>query len=213
MRWRWKVAQAAEIRWWQYYLKNRPKEEYLSNKKEYWRRILNELALQIEPDSSILDAGCGPAGIFILLDQYEVDAVDPLLDQYEAQLTHFSRANYPNVRFFDLPLEQFESEKKYDVIFCLNAINHVDDLDRSLHTLVRSTKAGGQLFISTDAHNYSFFKRLFRLIPGDILHPHQYDIGEYCALIEAKGCVIQEVKKLKQHFFFDYYIIHAKANL
>ena len=210
MRLRWKLAQAAEIRWWQHYLKDKPTEQYLVQKKRYWNRVMRQLKLTLEPQERILDAGCGPAGIFIILQENEVDALDPLLEAYENRLSHFQRSNYPNVRFHTQRLEDFEGKVQYDTIFCLNAINHVDDIQQSLERLIQLIKPGGRLLLSVDAHNYPFFKFLFRLIPGDVLHPHQYDIKEYRTLLENLGCRIVDVQNLKQNFFFDYYIIQAR---
>ena len=50
--------------------------------------------------------------------------------------------------------------------------------------LVKLTKSGGKLIVSIDAHNYQLFKHVFRLITGDILHPHQYDLKEYKKMLE-----------------------------
>lgn len=125
MTFRWKIAQAAEIRWWQRYLKNKPTTDYADWKTDYWQKLLTEMglsALNIEernPDllgtegwgnTSILDAGCGPAGIFMIFKKQKVDALDPLLDQYEASLPHFKKSLYPNVQFFSQPLESFDKK-------------------------------------------------------------------------------------------------------
>jgi hypothetical protein len=40
-----------------------------------------------------------------------VDALDPLLSAYEGRLSHFSRADYPEVTFFESGLEHFLPEK------------------------------------------------------------------------------------------------------
>ena len=39
---RWRLAQAAEIRWWRRYLRRRDKAKYLEAKRRYWRRVLRE---------------------------------------------------------------------------------------------------------------------------------------------------------------------------
>ena len=207
MQWRWKIAQAAEIRWWQKYLKGKPKSDYLHWKRNYWTDLLRQLQLDLPGGEHHLDAGCGPAGVFMILQQNEVDAVDPLLDQYEDKLEHFSQNDYPWTKFVNLPLEQFTSEKKYDKVFCFNAINHVANLNLCFDKLVQLTSEKGQLIVSIDAHNHSFFKYLFRLAPGDILHPHQYDLEEYKQMLVDRGCVIERVEKAGEGFFFDYYVL------
>ena len=136
MTFRWKIAQAAEIRWWQGYLKNKPTTDYAVWKTKYWQDLLAEIGLNHKntEGGKILDAGCGPAGIFMIFKNQDVDALDPLLDEYEAKLPHFRKENYPNVQFFSQPLESFADKKDvYNTVFCLNAINHVADLDRKAH--------------------------------------------------------------------------------
>ena len=205
---RWKIAQAAEIRWWQNYLNKKPKADYLTWKKDYWQKLLDKCELDFSSKKEkVLDAGCGPAGMFMALPHQDVDAMDPLLDDYETKLEHFSKKDYPNVRFFNSPLETFSPSEKYDTVFCLNAINHVSDLDLCFDQLISFTKEGGTLVVSIDAHNYSFFKNIFRVLPGDILHPHQYDLKEYQQMMLDRGCTIEKTILYNEEFFFNYFIL------
>ncbi len=205
--WRWRLAQRAELKWWEWYLRDQPRADYLSRKRRYWRRVLAETGAAPTSGQRILDAGCGPAGIFIVLDQNEVDALDPLLEQYRERLPHFSPDDYPNVRFLADPLETYRPAYCYDTVFCLNAINHVADLPACIAALGRALAPGGRLVVSVDAHNYSFFRRLFRLLPFDILHPHQYCLDEYRAMIAALGLREVRVALLKKGFFFNYHAL------
>lgn len=207
MKLRWKIAQAAEIRWWQSYLNKKDKSEYLTWKKKYWEQFLKDCTLTIPKKSVCLDIGCGPAGIFTILQEQQVDAIDPLLDNYSEKLAHFTPMDYPNVTFQSLPLEKIKQDKIYDYIFCLNAINHVADLEQCFDNLFSLTKTGGTLVVSIDAHNHNIFKHIFRAIPGDILHPHQYDLEEYKTMVTTRnGAIIKTIHKDKA-FFFDYYIL------
>lgn len=210
MQLRWQIAQFFEMRWWRRYLSGKEKEAYLDWKKAYWKALLDRLGLHMHASASVLDAGCGPAGIFTVLASHKVDALDPLLDVYEQQLIHFRRSDYPDVHFICLPLEQFTPEKPYDYVFCLNAINHVADLRLCLDRLLACTRKGGNLLISIDTHNYRLLKRLFRLIPGDILHPHQYDLSEYQTMLTSRGFRIDQTVLLKKEWIFSYYLIHAR---
>ncbi len=206
MKLRWKIAQAAEIRWWQNYLKKKDKSDYLTWKKKYWRQFLADCAIRVAPAASCLDIGCGPAGIFTVLDQQAVRAIDPLLEDYTQKLKHFEPKDYPNVCFESKALEQVDSSELYDYVFCLNAINHVSDLQTCFDNLFALTKKGGRLVVSIDAHNHSFLKHIFRAIPGDILHPHQYDLKEYQEMITSRGGRIVKTIHKDKAFFFDYYV-------
>lgn len=209
---RWKTAQFAERKWWQHYLKNKPKDEYLRWKKSYWQEIFNLCLPHIQFDNKthVLDAGCGPAGIFMLFPELQVTAFDPLLNSYESDLPHFSKQMYPSVQFIQSSIENFSNPTPFDVVFCMNAINHVIDIQHCYNQLLEHTKVGGYLIVTIDAHNFSLFKHIFRLLPGDILHPHQYDVEDYKEFLTTRHAEIKYIQKLKQEFFFDHYIMIAK---
>lgn len=204
---RWKIAQYAEIRWWQNYLKSKPADDYLQWKSNYWKDFLAQINITPQPGTAALDAGSGPAGIFIVLDGLSVDAVDPLIDHYHEKLAHFKKEKYPSVSFFPVSLEEFVPQKAYDTVYSINAINHVRDLNACLDKLESTLKRGGELVISIDTHNHPFFKYLFRLIQGDILHPHQYDLQEYREMLEKRGLKIIKEAQLEKRFLFDYYVL------
>lgn len=209
---RWRTAQFFEALWWKNYLVKKDVAAYLSYKVNYWNKILATIATEvaIKPHDRILDAGCGPAGIFIALSDYKVSAFDPLLDTYAKELPHFKFEMYPYVKFKTDTLESFESEEQFDVVFCMNAINHVSELDKAFLTLYKHTKQGGRIVVSIDAHNHKFYKHLFRLQPADILHPHQYDLPEYSEMLRSLGCEISQTALVKKEYLFNHYILVAK---
>jgi len=229
---RWQIAQWFELRWWRRYLSGKDKVQYYAWKKKYWNDILAQIAdvLPYKELGSIADLGCGPAGIFIAFtpkppeggfntgpqtpkggfntnSQCRVTALDPLLDTYERTLPFFDKNDFPYTTFINQKLEDFQPSEKFDIAFCMNAINHVADINLAYDRLVNATKNNGYLVVSIDAHNHSFFKKLFRLIPGDILHPHQYDLEEYCDFMTARGCNILKKQLVKREFFFSHYVV------
>jgi 2-polyprenyl-6-hydroxyphenyl methylase/3-demethylubiquinone-9 3-methyltransferase len=217
---KWKVAQWFELRWWKNYLRGKDKATYLQWKKAYWLNMLEQIAdvVKINPSLTICDLGCGPAGIYIALPDNKVTAVDPLLDEYEKQLPFFDKGEYPNVKFVKSAIEDLgktsevsKTSEVYNIVFCLNAINHIYDIETGFAKLKELCVANGQVVVSIDAHNYSFFKYLFRAIPGDVLHPHQYNLGEYKEMLEKQGMVVQKTVLLKQEFFFNHYLIVATS--
>lgn len=211
-RFRWKIAQYAEIRWWQNYLKSKPANDYLWSKSNYWTDFLRKINISPEPGSTALDAGSGPAGIFIILKDLLVDAVDPLINHYQEKLEHFKKEKYPFVSFFPISLEDFVPEKTYDTAFCINVINHVRDLENCLDKLDSCLGSAGKLVISIDTHNYQFFKYLFRTIQVDILHPHQYDLADYRSMFERRGFEILDEVRCEKRFLFDYYVLVCRKN-
>lgn len=211
---KWKLAQKSEMRWWQRYLKKKDKDNYLHWKKNYWHDTLDPVrkSVILTEGDNVLDAGCGPAGAFMILDNYKVDAIDPLIDRYEQKLKHFKKNDYPHVNFYNATLENFSPQKKYQCVFCLNVINHVSDLTAAFNKLVELTNNNGYLLVAIDTHNYSFFKYLLRFIPADILHPHQYNLKEYENMLLARNCTIIQSKIIKRRFFFNHCLLVAKKN-
>ncbi len=204
---RWKVAQKLELWWWQRYLRSKDKSAYLKAKSAYWQRILTILNLPIPTDAQILDAGCGPAGIFIILQNYQVDAIDPLINKYEQNLLHFKKEQYPFVKFHNQSLEDFQSQKQYDIVFCMNAINHVSDLKASFETLLGAIAVNGYLVMAVDVHRYALLKTIFRAIPGDVLHPHQHSLEDYIQMVEHNKGNILKVIPFKKGKIFDHIIM------
>lgn len=205
---RWKIAQFFEILWWKRYLKNRNPEEYLVWKRKYWNDLLDKIGARpdIQKSVSIMDSGCGPAGVFIVLDDKEVHAVDPLLDEYDKSLEQFSYANYQAINFYTCSFESYNGPK-VDLIFCFNAVNHFRDLAKSIQLLRDCLNESGVLYISVDAHRFSLLQFIFNLIPGDILHPHQLTLGQYINRIEQVGLKVTETTLLKRESIFDYQML------
>ena len=216
MMWRWKIAQAAEIRWWQLYLKDKDPKAYLAWKGQYWTNLLANIGLEHIPENAkCLDAGSSLAGIFMVLKSQEVLAIDPLMEAYQKELPNFFQPQwYTHTLFEKGMLEHIKCQDQFDYVFCLNVINHVKDIKAALDKLWGSLKAGGTLVLSIDAHNYEIFKHIFRWIPADVLHPYQYNLKEYMAMLQAYAPEQKiTVTTYKKEFFFNYYILQIQKPL
>jgi 2-polyprenyl-6-hydroxyphenyl methylase/3-demethylubiquinone-9 3-methyltransferase len=209
--WKWRLAQTLEYKWWQNYLHKQDADAYLEWKANYWQDILQTIStyIPLPYEKTILDAGCGPAGIFISLEGNSVDALDPLLDKYTS-LEHFQPARFPYTTFINTPLEAWKPLRKYDYIFCMNAINHVNDIDACYDNLAGALKQGGYLVISTDAHRYNILKKVFQYLPGDALHPVQLSIEEYDEKLVSRGMQIIKNILYKEEKIFNYFITIAR---
>jgi 2-polyprenyl-6-hydroxyphenyl methylase/3-demethylubiquinone-9 3-methyltransferase len=207
MRLRWHAAQYIELRWWQVYLARRDPASYKAWKASYWRHFLEKCGISSFSGSRVLDAGCGPAGVFMVLENNEVWAVDPLIDRYEESLKHFRRSDYPWVRFEPGRMEQLGRTAHFETVFCLNAINHVADWEGALRNLANAVQPGGLLVLSVDVHRFKWLKRLFRLLPGDVLHPQQHDLNDYKRWFDRLGWAPLRVVRVKREPVFDYYAL------
>lgn len=202
---RWRIAQRLESLWWRRYLADKPPADYLADKTAYWARELTRLGWQPVSGRRALDAGCGPAGIFIHLhDKENVTALDPLLDRYEAELEIFDRANYPAVNFLHQPLETDIPGTAFPAIYCFNAINHVADWDRALDVLTAAAAPGCRMILTSDVHRHAWLKPIFQALPGDLLHPQQHGPEAYRTALENRGWRIEQETVLKQEAIFNY---------
>jgi 2-polyprenyl-6-hydroxyphenyl methylase/3-demethylubiquinone-9 3-methyltransferase len=145
----------------------------------------------------------------MILNEHHVDAIDPLLKEYDA-LSHFDRRVYPHVAFTESKLEDFYKQNEYDMVFCLNAINHVENLQQAITNLSDSLKNDGILYLSVDVHRYSILKYLLQIVPADILHPHQLLLKDYISALEKENLKVERVVKIKSAGIFDYHLIAAK---
>lgn len=205
--WRWHAAQFFEFRWWRSYLSHRQPEKYLAWKGRYWTDFIEKCGFFPPSHANVLDAGCGPAGIFTVLKKNNVWAVDPLLHQYEARLEHFRKEDYPWVRFEVRNMESLDRADFFDVVYCLNAVNHVADWHAALSALVQVLKPGGTLVLSVDVHRHTLLKTLFRWFPGDVLHPQQHDLDDYKTWFEKSGLAPLRMFLQKKERIFEYWVL------
>ena len=140
----------------------------------------------------------------------DITAVDPLLDKYEKDLPLFSKTDYPNVQFIQSPIEKFVPAKKFDYVFCMNAINHVSDITKGFEVLADCCAEKGKIIVTIDAHNNALMKAIFRIGPGDVLHPHQYDVQEYTAFLERVGFKVIKSINLEPGHIFDLCLLVAE---
>jgi 2-polyprenyl-3-methyl-5-hydroxy-6-metoxy-1,4-benzoquinol methylase len=130
---------------------------------------------------------------------------DPLLAKYQNSLAVFNPKQYSYVQFVESPIETFFSPRPFQYVFCLNVVNHVKELDRTIDRLYELTEPGGCLILSTDCHNFRLLRRIFQLLQFDILHPHQFTADEYLKIFQ-NGRKLELVNRAvhKRQMIFSY---------
>ena len=203
---RWRLAQYLEGRWWQRYLRRKDPDAYLAEKQAYWHRTLAELDWELQPGRQVLDAGCGPAGVFIIAHEVEqVTALDPLLPQYDCTLPIFSQSTYPTIDFCSQPLETpIPKAPIFEAIYCFNAINHVSNWELALDRLTSYAAPETRMILTSDVHRHSVLLPIFKTLPGDALHPQQHSATNYRQALEHRGWVIDRQVELRREFIFSY---------
>ena len=204
-RMKWKLAQYLESRWWRWYLGSKHPEEYYRWKFSYWHNFLKTIGneLSLSPDDQYLDLGCGPAGIFMVLPGH-ITAVDPLIEQYRNDFPFLFQHLTGKVQFYAAKAEDFRSDTLFDSVFCLNVINHVNDIGHAMHNIHRLSKPGGTLVISVDEHRWRILYHLFKWLPLDVLHPYQLKREDFEKLLISNGFEVKSDTVLKSGTIFRY---------
>ncbi|MGB8992804.1 MAG: class I SAM-dependent methyltransferase [Desulfobaccales bacterium] len=142
--------------------------EFTENKDkvyEYWvkYRYLNKIIeiCNLNDKAKILDVGCGISTV-LHFTKGEKYGIDPLADRYKMLY------NYPA----DIIIKQGFAEKIpfsnnfFDVVFCTNALDHVEDVNKAINEIYRVLSTEGKFVVAVDifeehqtrdpAHPYAF---------------------------------------------------------
>jgi 2-polyprenyl-3-methyl-5-hydroxy-6-metoxy-1,4-benzoquinol methylase len=95
----------------------------------------------------VLDIGCGPRGSLEWADMAKQRVgIDPLVDEYRKLGADKHKMTYVKARSEKIPF----ADGSFDIVTCLNALDHVDDLDATIAEIKRVTKTGGLFLLSTE---------------------------------------------------------------
>lgn len=98
----------------------------------------------------VLDVGCGPHGGLMLFRDCEKYGIDHLVEGYRA-------IGYPleqhGITYVDCKAEETPfADGFFDAIICINALDHVDDLERTIREISRVMRPGGRFMGQFNFH-------------------------------------------------------------
>jgi len=182
---RWTLAQDSERKFWREHNSELPAfemelESLKSNKIETYKK-------------KILEIGSGATGIVNVIkgDRY---AIDPLLDLFEKKFNLSKDIKYFKGKGEELP---FENEF-FNIVFCINALDHADNPLKVIKETNRCLKKGGIFFLTLNCYSLKivFIKRLLeRIGAGDIFHPHSYTPKEIKNMLIMQGFDVLKIEK------------------
>ncbi len=162
-------------------------EEFnLTRQKEIWPK-LKELADIVEPNSKVLDLGCGNGRLIKAFDKKEINYLG--CDQ-EEKLINIAKNNWPEHNFIVKKIPDMP-EGKFDYIFSIAVIHHIPGSEYRLEFLKKlknHLNSHGKIIISVWNLRKSrpwliyksFFKNIFsfKLEYGDVLFPWRKNHGQ-----------------------------------
>lgn len=103
-------------------------------------------------DKKVLDVGCGGGLLCESLYDFgaKVTGIDAACPGIEVAKIH-AQKNNKNIKYFEKTAEELNAEyiEYYDVVTCLEVLEHVPDPKSLIKTCVQLLKPGGLLFLST----------------------------------------------------------------
>lgn len=147
----------------------------------------------------ILDAGCGDGAFsFFLAQRYpgaQITAVDIDYDLLANCEQVRQKARLSNISFVHGDLQLFVCENRFDLIVCVDALEHIQDDRVTLHNLYVSCQQNGRLLLHVPKRHH-LQRGLFRRWLPSSLSKHvrdEYLESEIVSQIEEAGFTIDKV--------------------
>jgi SAM-dependent methyltransferase len=132
------------------------------------RKALRQWEKENRGERNILDAGSGFGQYdFYLANRnknWKIKGVDVKQEQIDDCNNFFSRTGLNNVGFEVADLTRFSEPDKYDLILCVDVMEHIEEDVKVLKNYYKSMKKGGMLLVSTPSDQ-----------GGSDVHDHDHD--------------------------------------
>lgn len=185
----WENAQDQERKIW---LESKQPESYFI---DHWAGLIHKTPLishSLRGAKAILDVACGGVPILHVLPPSPLMvATDPLNRDFASLYPRQPRVRYDSFCAESLPYD----DATFDVVFCMNALDHMADPPAAVRQMLRVLKPGGWLHL--DITNSSPLSRLvakmgYRRHLSEF-HPHLLTLSGVCSWLKD-SCEIAEVE-------------------
>ena len=151
----WDKAQKAELEWWVATIKAK-----YSNRRQFAEARLSEGTIRLTAQFGVpalsgrlLDVGCGPLSVHEGREGIEVTAIDPLLGAVHEALPLFAReGQVANVDYRCCRIQDVKDDP-FDVIWCVNVLDHTDDWQDMVQHFGRLSKSPTMLLLGVDVRH------------------------------------------------------------
>jgi len=136
--------------------------------------------IPMPPAATVLEAGCGTGGNLYLLSQRgEVSAFEP-----HEEARDLAKAKYPDQAIHDgeLPFGIPFEPSTFDLVVALDVLEHVEDDEASLRSLVAMARPGGRILVTVPA-----IKSLWGSHDRRLHHVRRYDSARLKRICATSG--------------------------
>lgn len=173
---RWSKAQEVELRSWL----GSPKEH--DDWNSWWLHYFkNYESIKHLVFNSFIEVGCGPYAknteffLKIFPGIRDIFLMDPLLDNFIKNDYYINKvASRFNAKTFTSPLETFKVDKQFDVVLCINVLDHVRNTDECMESMFNLLSDEGIIIIGQDLTNEEDLKNSPESLE-DVGHPIKLD--------------------------------------
>ena len=112
-------------------------------------------------NKTVLDIGCSTGIITNYFSSYfqHIDGLD--LDEHAINIA-IKNNKKDNVKFYASPIEEFYSDKTYDIIICSHIYEHVPDAEILFESIYKLLKPGGICYLAA-GNRYQIFENHYKL--------------------------------------------------
>jgi len=116
--------------------------------KEVLFLVQKELDKPIK-EISVLDVGSGYGGYAFEIEKQvkKVVGVEPFFPAYQKAIEQ-KRKIHSKIEFFNLPIENFKTRQKFDLVICLTTIEHMPEARKSFMQIFKLMRRGALIYLT-----------------------------------------------------------------
>ena len=151
--------------------------EWVEVRRDTWTRLMDYLTREglINSPKRTMDIGGKGTTIFLALRDGERYAVDPVYrDLFQVHPFLRELKEYQGVNFLAAAVEDTTIDQPFDTIFCINALDHVAEVDAIIAKMEELLAPSGTLVLVVDCYADRAVRNLIRWFDVDLPHPHHF---------------------------------------
>lgn len=169
------------------------------------RREVKKIVLPLlegEPELKILEVGCGTGQLIKEITEQYPQVHYLGIDVAENMVEIAAKDNTgENVTFRHCPVEDFESEEKYDVILCTHAFPYFPEKDKVMKKMAGLCKKNGRVIIANSSTNSLKDLIINFGLKATTSKAKYLSIEEMKKLFEGAGLQPKEVSIIRERFY------------